>query len=91
MNVSLGEKWETFVETKVKSGDYQTASEVLRDGLRLLEEQDLLKRISVSSLAELEERLLAGVASLDRGEGIDGEEAFKRLRQRAQDRKRKRG
>jgi len=91
MNVSLGEKWEAFVETKVKSGDYQTASEVLRDGLRLLEEQELLKRISVSSLAELEERLLAGVASLERGEGIDGEEAFKRLRQRAQDRKRKRG
>ena len=34
MNVSLGEKWEQFVESKVKSGDYQTASEVLRDGLR---------------------------------------------------------
>ena len=31
MNVSLGEKWEHFVEGKVKSGDYQTASEVLRD------------------------------------------------------------
>lgn len=91
MNLSLGDKWETFVERKVKSGDYQTASEVLRDGLRLLEEQELLKQIAVSSFAELEARLLAGVASLDRDGGIDGEEAFKRLRQRAVDRKMKRG
>jgi antitoxin ParD1/3/4 len=84
MNVSLGQKWEGFVDSKVKSGDFQTASEVLREGLRLLEEKDLLKRISVSSMAELQEKLLAGIASLDRGEGIEGEEAFKHLRQRAQ-------
>jgi antitoxin ParD1/3/4 len=43
MNVSLGEKWEQFVEGKVKSGNYQTASEVLREGLRLLEKEELLK------------------------------------------------
>jgi antitoxin ParD1/3/4 len=89
MNVSLGDKWETFVEKKLKSGEYQTASEVLRAGLRRLEEDEFLKRISVSSLRELEERLLVGVASLDRGEGIEGEEAFRRLRQRAQDRKKR--
>ena len=87
MNVSLGQKWEHFVATKVKSGDYQNASEVLRDGLRLLEEKDLLKRISVSSMAELEQKLLEGVASLDRGDGIDGEEAFQLLRQRIKARK----
>lgn len=89
MNVSLGGKWEAFVEKKLKSGEYQTASEVLRAGLRRLEEDELLRRISVSSMAELEEKLRAGVASLDRGEGVDGEEAFKRLRQRAQDRKKR--
>jgi antitoxin ParD1/3/4 len=89
MNVSLGNKWEAFVETKVKSGDFQTAREVLREGLRLLEEKELLKRISVSSFEQLEERLLAGVASLNKGEGIEGEEAFKRLRQRSQNRKKR--
>jgi antitoxin ParD1/3/4 len=89
MNVSLGRKWETFVERKVKNGDFQTASEVLREGLRLLEEKDLLKRISVLSMAELEERLLAGVESLKHGQGTEGEEAFKRLRQRAQERKKR--
>ena len=82
MNVSLGEKWEHFVEDKVKSGNYQTASEVLRDGLRLLEKEELLKRISVGSLAELEAKLLKSAESLDAGRGVDGEEAFSRLRNR---------
>ena len=87
MNVSLGNKWEKFVDKKVSSGDYQTASEVLRDGLRLLEERDLLKRVAVSSMAELEQKLMEGVASLERGEGVEGDEAFKRLRQRTRERK----
>ncbi len=87
MNVSLGNKWEKFIDKKVKSGDFQTASEVLREGLRLLEEKDLLKRISISSMAQLEEKLMEGIASLERGEGVDGKEAFARLRQRARKRK----
>lgn len=82
MNVSLGEKWEHFVEAKVKSGDYQTASEVLRDGLRLLEKEELLKRISVASLPELEAKLLEAAKSLDSGRAVDGEQVFARLRKR---------
>ena len=35
MNISLGQKWEQFVEEKLKTGDYQSASELVRDGLRL--------------------------------------------------------
>jgi antitoxin ParD1/3/4 len=88
MNVSLGEKWENFVEDKVKSGDYQTASEVLRDGLRLLEKAELLKRISVGSMAELEAKLLESAASLDAGRGEDGEKVFARLRKRIKSRHR---
>ncbi len=87
MNVSLGKKWEQFVEAKVHSGDYQTASEVLRDGLRLLEKEALLKRISVSSLAELETRLVEAAESLDAGRGADGEQVFARLRQRSKTRR----
>ena len=83
MNVSLGEKWENFVEGKVKSGDFQTASEVLREGLRLLEKEELLKRISVSSMAELESKLMEAAKSLDAGKGVDGEKAFTRLRARS--------
>lgn len=87
MNVSLGEKWEKFVASKVKSGNHQTASEVLRDGLRLMEKEDLLKKISVNSLPELEAKLMEAAASLDAGKGIEGELAFDRLRARGIHRK----
>jgi antitoxin ParD1/3/4 len=87
MNVSIGSKWERFVDAKVKSGDFQTASEVLREGLRLLEEKEFLRRISIRSGPDLRNKLLEGIASLDRSEGIDGEQAFSQLRQRIKKRK----
>lgn len=82
MNVALSERWESFVEDKVKSGDYQTASEVLQEGLRLLEKEELLKRVTVNSLPELEAKLLAAAESLDAGKGVDADEVFRRLRER---------
>ena len=87
MNVSLGHKWEHFVEDRVKSGDYQTASEVLRDGLRLLEKEALLKQLSVSSLPELEAKLLQAAESLAAGRRVDAEKVFNRLRQRSKARR----
>lgn len=87
MNVSLGTRWEQFVDAKVQTGDFQTASEVLREGLRLLEERDLVKRLSVGSIEELQGKLLAGIKSLDQGQGIEGEEAFKRLHGKIKERK----
>jgi antitoxin ParD1/3/4 len=87
MNVSLGQKWDQFVASKVESGDFQTASEVLREGLRLLEKEELLKKISVTSLPELEAKLLKAAASLDAGKGVDGEGVFKRLRRRSKTRR----
>ncbi len=40
MNVSIGARWEGFVERIVKSGRYGSASEVVREGLRLVEERE---------------------------------------------------
>ena len=40
MNVSIGGRLEDFVETAVKSGRYASASEVVREGLRLVEEPE---------------------------------------------------
>ncbi len=40
MNVSIGERWENFIEKAVKEGRYGSASEVVREGLRLVEERE---------------------------------------------------
>lgn len=40
MNVSIGQRWEGFVEGVVRSGRYGSASEVVREGLRLVEERE---------------------------------------------------
>lgn len=92
MNVSLGMQWEQFVNEKVESGRYQTASEVLRDGLRLLEQREkTLQSISPRTKEELEEMLEVGIRQLDAGKGIPGDVALKNLRQRAAARRRARG
>lgn len=56
MNVSIGERWEGFVESVVKSGRYGSASEVVREGLRLVEEREArlqaLRRTLDDSIAE---------------------------------------
>ncbi len=45
MNGSLTPEPETLINEKVKSGNYNSASEVVREALRLLKEQDELRRI----------------------------------------------
>jgi antitoxin ParD1/3/4 len=76
MNVSLTPQLEKFVQTTVKSGRYNSASEVVRAALRLLEDQEQARKQRVADFgAAMDERL----ASLDRGEGVDGEEFFKNL------------
>jgi antitoxin ParD1/3/4 len=40
MNVSVGPRWENFVEEVVKDGRYGSVSEVVREGLRLVEERE---------------------------------------------------
>ena len=55
MNVSIGQRWEAFVERAVKEGRYGSASEVVREGLRLVEERE-------AKLAALRETLAASMA-----------------------------
>lgn len=92
MNVSLTQELEEFIEKEVKTGMYQSASEVIRAGLRLLKDEKIPKpRFMVSSMEELEEKLLVGIRQLDRGEGLPGEVAAKQLRERAKTRRKSNG
>ncbi len=50
MNVSITPELEKFVHAKVASGMYNSASEVFREALRLLEEQDELKRRRIEAM-----------------------------------------
>jgi antitoxin ParD1/3/4 len=81
MNISITPELQKFVEQEVKAGLYQSASEVIRAGLRRLkEDKERKSRFVVSSKAELEDKLLEGVAELDRGEGLPGEQVFADLK-----------
>lgn len=50
MNVNLTDHLEGYVRSKVDSGLYNSASEVVRDALRLLEEQDRIKNAKLEAL-----------------------------------------
>ena len=68
MNVSLTVELETLVNEKVKSGMYHSASEVIREGLRLLKEQDQLKQMR---LVEIRQSVMQGVTAIAEGRYTD--------------------
>jgi len=80
MNVSLTPELEKLVLDKVDSGRYHSASEVIREGLRLLQEKDELHMIR---LQELRKQVAAGLGQLDRGEGVSGAKTFGELRKKS--------
>ncbi len=88
MNVNLGPVFDQFVADLLKTGHYQTQSEIIREGLRLLKEKEELRQLR---LAELRKEIAIGVAEADRGEFVDAEETFSAIRKRSAERKRTRG
>ena len=64
-NVVLTKHQEELIETLVESGRYQNASEVLRDGLRLVEQREAE---DVGKLKALRAAARVGISALDRGE-----------------------
>ena len=77
LNVSLTSELEGFVRDSVSSGRYATSSEVIREGLRLLQ---LREREAEVALAALKEQLKRGCDQADRGEFVESEEVFKKAR-----------
>ncbi len=64
MNVSLTKELEGFVGDLVKSGDYHSASEVVRAGLRILKEQEMLKEVKIR---ELHAEIQKGIDDMEAG------------------------
>ena len=80
MNIALPHELEEFVESLVKSGAYPSAGEAVRDGLRLLQDREELRRIKLKALRG---DIAEAVDASGRGEVIAGDEAFRRLRENA--------
>jgi antitoxin ParD1/3/4 len=74
-NVNLTEHFDRFVETRVTSGRFSNASEVVKEGLRLLEQRE---KEDKAKLEWLRAAAKDGFDQLDRGEGIEfaGMEGF---------------
>lgn len=79
MNVSLTPELLRLVEEKVASGLYTSASEVVREALRLLAESDRLRSMRVH---ELRQHIAKGLSSAKAGKLQDGEAVVSKLRDR---------
>lgn len=86
MNVSLTKELENFIGELVAGGMYYSASEVVRDGLRLLKEQEALKKMRVE---ELRAEIMLGIEDLKTGNSMSftsEEEIFQEIKKRGQQR-----
>ena len=63
-NVTLGERYETYVKELVESGRYNSVSEVIRSGLRLLEEEEKAAQLRLECL---QQEIQKGLDSGDAG------------------------
>ena len=77
MNVNLTPELEALVLRKVASGLYNNQSEVVREALRLLAEQDRLRE---AHTARLRKALSEGLLQADRGELLDGSQVVAEVR-----------
>mgnify|MGYP001615211036 CR=1 FL=1 len=71
MNVSVGPRWDAYIEELLKAGRYGSASEIVREGLRLVEERE-------EKLAALRETINA---SIDQGGSYTSEEVMSHVRE----------
>jgi antitoxin ParD1/3/4 len=79
MNVSLTPELESVVDQKVKSGMYNSASEVVREGLRLLQQRDDMREAKLNALrAEIQK----GIDDLEAGRIYDGPSTMAEFRKK---------
>jgi antitoxin ParD1/3/4 len=71
-NISLTPEQDDFIERAVKSGEYQNASEAVRDALRALQQR---RREDALKLKALRMQIKAGADALDRGDFVELDES----------------
>jgi len=71
-SVTIGNHFSDFIDSKIQSGRFESTSEAVRAGLRLLENQE-------TQLDMLRKKLSVGEHQLDNGEGLDGESFMNEL------------
>ena len=76
MDINLTPELEQLVQSKVKSGRYNSASEVVHEALRLLEQRD---EVFTLRKEEFRKQIEEGWQSAQCGEVVDGEEVFDRI------------
>ena len=86
MNVNLGPVFDEFVAQLLETGLYQSQSEVLREGLRLLKERQDFKNLQLSRLRD---QIALGTQQADRGEFVDGPATFAGIRRNGSSARRK--
>jgi antitoxin ParD1/3/4 len=94
MNVSITDELAQYVRARVKSGRYNNASEVVRDALRRMEQEDqralriaaptledILTDLTAQQIEGIRKRVLEGIADIERGDYIEyeGREGLKKL------------
>jgi antitoxin ParD1/3/4 len=84
VNVSLTSELEKFVSAKVESGRYNSASEVVREALRLLEEHD---RARSAQLTRFNQELGDRLDTLDRGQHVAPADTRARLKSKSEQRR----
>ena len=70
---AIGQHFEIFVKQQLESGRYISASEVVREALRLMEEREELRTVQLDNIRQ---QLQAGI---DSGPGLPADEVFDRL------------
>ncbi len=77
MNISLTPELESLVLEKVKTGMYNSSSEVIREALRLLKEHDQLQELK---LKELKREIMVGIDQVKKGQVLSEDAVLSRIK-----------
>ena len=76
MNISLTPELEKYIHNKIRGGLYTSASEVIRESLRLMHTYDDLQKQRIS---QLNEAIEIGLVDLNIGKKVSSSDAYERL------------